>query len=212
VVWDGVRNLASATADATVGAVKRRGGQLLHFAKHIPRNAAVFVAQAGRKLSDGAAHHIEKALLTKEERMERMKAEYSDALDRLLRVQTWFEKNAPTWLSKQVGNPAGKHSHVIMRPEEVRSLHRGEHESSTQLEKAVGPEGKPDRTPSAFCKHYKCAGKTMRKCRNKSLKKWHPDMNVNADREKLDRHTEQTKHLNSWWEEVKDHGAEMCGP
>ena len=212
MVWDGVKNLAGSAAGATAGVVKHRGGQLLQFVSDAPKNAAVFGARAVRKVSDGAAHLVERALLNKEERVERKKAEYSDTLDRLLKVQTWFEKNAPEWLSEQLENPAGKHSRVLLRPEEVRSLRHGRREPDTKRLEVVGPERTPDRSASAFCAKYKCAGKTLKKCRNQSLKKWHPDKNAGADPATMARLNERTKRLNGWWTEVEQHRDEMCGP
>ena len=76
----------------------------------------------------------------------------------------------------------------------------------------VGPERTLDRSPSAFCAKYRCAGKTLKKCRHRSLKKWHPDKNAGADEATLAKRTERTKRLNGWWQEVKQHGEEICGP
>jgi hypothetical protein len=232
--WTSAKDAARAVAGATADAARRKSEELADFVRNAPSKAVkatLYMAEKGRRLSNRVARGIQKTLLSHAELEQKMKEEYDTALNRLLKVQSWLEIHASDWLRKQVENPAGKHSHVRVRPEDVRSLQpSGQRAGSTHMSPARAspkhaspkrteeqryvadePESKEadepraDRSPAAFCAKFHCGTDDLKTCRKKKLLQWHPDKNASADGKTRIKNEKRIRRLNSWTREVSRH-------
>jgi hypothetical protein len=100
---------AAGLAKTAVKAARRASGS---------RVALWGVAKA-RDLSDRAVSGLQDALLTNKGKVLKMRREYSNALDKFLKVQAWLETHSAAWLRDQLKDTKGPHTRIKVRAEDV---------------------------------------------------------------------------------------------